>query len=315
MEKKNKANKRLIRTLTVLAFILIILATVLALAARWVMSTWANLSMSELMYQLSAPIEGTNEEMIMDCIFKCVIPAVVIIGLMGIVFYASRKKKTMYKVVLALSVTIASSVLFYTKSIVWDTLAVDEYLSYQNNPSTFIEENYVDPDSVNITFPEQKRNLIYIFLESMETTYSDISHGGGFDVNVIPELTTIAQSNEDFSGNETKLNGAYALPYTTWTMGAMFAQTSGLPMIWLPSPGSLRTQHVLEIFLRTMVTVIHCSLVLMRPLVAEDCTLQNMETTPFTIMVMPRTMDGFQMTIKYGGVMKTGSCSALLKMY
>ena len=231
MEKKRlEKNSRLIRTLTVLAFILIILATVLALAARWVMSTWANLSMSELMYQLSAPIEGTNEEMIQDCIFNCVIPAIVFIGLFALIFYASRKKKTMYKVVLALSVAAASSVLFYTKSIVWDTLAVDEYLSYQNNPSTFIEDNYVDPDDVNMTFPEQKRNLIYIFLESMETTYSDVSHGGGFDVNVIPELTDIAQSNEDFSGSETTLNGAYALPYTTWTMGAMFAQTSGLPL-------------------------------------------------------------------------------------
>ena len=39
--------------------------------------------------------------------------------------------------------------------------------------STFIDDNYVDPSSVNITFPEQKRNLIYIFLESMEMTYAD----------------------------------------------------------------------------------------------------------------------------------------------
>ena len=31
-----------------------------------------------------------------------------------------------------------------------------------------IDDNYIDPSSVNITFPEQKRNLIYIFLAYME---------------------------------------------------------------------------------------------------------------------------------------------------
>ena len=48
--------------------------------------------------------------------------------------------------------------------------------------------------------------------------------------NVIPELTELAQENEDFSGKSNKLNGGYSMPGTTWTMGAMFAQTSGLPL-------------------------------------------------------------------------------------
>lgn len=48
--------------------------------------------------------------------------------------------------------------------------------------------------------------------------------------NVIPELTQLAQENEDFSGKSNKLNGGYSMPGTTWTMGAMFGQTSGLPL-------------------------------------------------------------------------------------
>ena len=54
----------------------------------------------------------------------------------------------------------------------------------------------------------------------METTYSDVDDGGAFDENVIPELTEIAQTNEDFSGADPKLNGGYSLAGTTWTMGA-----------------------------------------------------------------------------------------------
>lgn len=56
----------------------------------------------------------------------------------------------------------------------------------------------------------------------METTFADKENGGAFAENVIPELTRIAQENEDFSGSGMELNGGYSLVGTTWTMGAMF---------------------------------------------------------------------------------------------
>ena len=59
---------------------------------------------------------------------------------------------------------------------------------------------------------------------------------------MIPELTEIAQTNEDFSGADPKLNGGYSLAGTTWTMGAMFAQTSGLPLNISISANDMDTQ-------------------------------------------------------------------------
>ena len=97
----------------------------------------------------------------------------------------------------------------------------------------FVESYYVDPSTVSLKFPEEKRNLIYIFLESMEVTFSDTSVGGAFDVNVIPRLTALSQENENFSGSYgegTLLDGGYAYNGGTWTMGAIFSQTSGLPL-------------------------------------------------------------------------------------
>ena len=64
----------------------------------------------------------------------------------------------------------------------------------------------------------------------METTYADKKNGGAFDNNVIPELTELAEENEDFSGTDQRINGGYSLVGSTWTMGAMFAQTAGLPL-------------------------------------------------------------------------------------
>ena len=99
--------------------------------------------------------------------------------------------------------------------------------------SDFVKNYYVDPSTVQITFPEQKRNLIYIILESMEVTYADPSVGGGFEENLIPNITSLAQENENFTAEYDKgsvLNGAYAYNGSNWTVGSMFGQTSGLPL-------------------------------------------------------------------------------------
>ena len=103
------------------------------------------------------------------------------------------------------------------------------YLLSQKEDDKFIEEHYADPRNVEITFPEEKRNLVYIFLESMEATYASKDVRGGLDFNCIPELTEIATNYVSFS-NTDKLGGPVAVPGTGWTMGGIFGQTSGLPI-------------------------------------------------------------------------------------
>ncbi len=97
----------------------------------------------------------------------------------------------------------------------------------------FIESYYVDPSQVQIDFPEEKRNLVYIYLESMEMTFAEKEIGGAFDVSVIPRLAALSEENENFSGSYGEgslLDGGYSYNGGTWTMGAIFSQTSGLPL-------------------------------------------------------------------------------------
>ena len=125
----------------------------------------------------------------------------------------------------------------------WQRLDIDEYTKNSDTYSSFVDMYYVDPSEVELTFPEEKKNLIYIFLESMEITYSDEKNGGAFENNFIPELTNLAVENEDFSGASDELNGGTALKYATWTAAALFSQTSGLPLT-LPIDGnSMDTQE------------------------------------------------------------------------
>ena len=112
---------------------------------------------------------------------------------------------------------------------VYDELDVKEYLVSQKEESHFIEQNYVDPRTTKITFPDKKRNLIYIYLESMESTFASKGDGGGLDFNCIPELTTLAEENTNFS-NSDKLGGGYPAYGGTWTMAGIFSQTSGIPI-------------------------------------------------------------------------------------
>lgn len=205
------------------------LSVLLALSVRWMFATWTNLSMDELVYHLTAPLDGTNTDMIWDYVRVCAVPTILVIFFLILILIAWRKKEKvhLFRGIINLVALVGIIVMLgYT----WTELGVGDYLKDQNTESKFIEDEYVDPTDVEVVFPEQKRNLIYIFLESMETTYSDVDDGGAFDENVIPELTEIAQTNEDFSGADPKLNGGYSLAGTTWTMGAMFAQTSGLPL-------------------------------------------------------------------------------------
>ncbi len=196
----------------------------------WTFQNWGNLKADELIYTLTANLTGTNIAMVKDGIIYCVPPGV-LAGIMMLIlyFYAERKGKQFKKAIIfggsvASIFIIIGGATFFSYKI--DFL---NYIKNQNQYSAFIDENYVAPDSVQITFPERKRNLVYLYIESMEVSFSDTIHGGGKNKNLIPELTELALEAETFSNDSGFLNGGYSLYGSTYTMGGMFAQTTGLP--------------------------------------------------------------------------------------
>lgn len=195
----------------------------------WMFKTWPNLQLDELIYQLNAPVEGTNLSMIKEYMEYCVPAAILVLLILILLVLYSRRKRRYHKLIagiLVLSAGMVAGALYYTAQ----RLDLKNYRENKGTYSTFLDVNYADPEVVDITFPEQKRNLIYIFLESMEVTYADEKAGGAYIVNYIPELTELAQENEDFSGENEELNGGYSMPATGWTVAGMFGQSAGLPL-------------------------------------------------------------------------------------
>lgn len=213
----------------ILMILISVLGFILYNLGNWVLDTGGLLSIDEIIFHLKVPLDGTNSDVVLDGINACVPLAVLVLFLSIFLIIGLRNKHGKCMIALFLVAVIACGSAGRAAYEVYDELDVKEYLVSQKKESHFIEQNYVDPRTTKITFPEQKRNLIYIYLESMESTFASKGDGGGLDFNCILELTTLAEENTNFSDSD-KLGGGYPAYGGTWTMAGIFSQTSGIPI-------------------------------------------------------------------------------------
>ena len=210
-------------------WVIISVSVIIMVGVKWLVDCWAHLTMEEVIFHLRVPLGGASRESVMNFLLHYGTLMVLLLAVTVALFVLLkrfRKTKWFYMTVpLVYAVLMILSVRSFDKK-----MGLFSYMRAQMIPSSFIEDNYADPGAVNLTFPEQKRNLIYIYLESMEVTYMDTENGGAFSANVIPELTELAKEGECFAGNDGKVNGSIALYGSTWTMGSMFSQSVGLPL-------------------------------------------------------------------------------------
>ena len=111
-----------------------------------------------------------------------------------------------------------------------NNLKIKEYLKSVSYTSLFFEKNYVNPKNVELTFPANKQNLIYIFVESFESTYFSKELGGNEEINLLKPITEITKNNINFS-NGNNFGGAYPIYGTTYTTAGIVAQTLAVPLI------------------------------------------------------------------------------------
>lgn len=228
--------KRVGLTLAYVSAVLLCVASMLLFALeRWLFNTWAALSVDEIIYHLSVSLEGaetsTVHAFVTDYLPFVLLGCGVLLGML----YAGHKRGGHAQIasllgVLALSGVLVGTALADASKQVDLSSYLDDSAAAGDESEDFIGSKYQDPSELDLQFPERKRNLIYLFLESMETTYANEESGGAFSHNLIPGLVQLAQQNEDFSGASELLNGGIVYPGTDWTMGGMFAQTSGTPL-------------------------------------------------------------------------------------
>lgn len=225
-------NKKKIKWYNILSVVLSVislaLGSCLIYCEYYLTQNFDDVPLGQLIYHLHTPLDGTNTSSFASVIVTIVViilisALLVVFGYLGLGLL--QKQGTFLNWILLIGVI----EMVYAITMVGVHFDAFNYFKYINQETKIYEENYVDGRDIDLVFPEQKRNLIYIFLESMEITYVDKRAGGGMDYNYIPELTTLSLANESF-GNNRLMNGAYTVPGATFTMGGLVAQTSGVPI-------------------------------------------------------------------------------------
>ena len=222
---------------------ILFLSSMIIFATMWTLNTFGIVTMEEIVFTILVPQEGMNTSVIYNFILEVLIPSVISTIILYILLIRENEigmeinlkvKKFNFKKMIYPFKGISKALAIYfvfLVSLVFGFLRLEifDYIKDQVTVSTLIQEEYVDPRNVDISFDNGKKNLIYIFLESMESSYTSYDNGGTQKDDLITELTKLADENISFSHTE-KLGGAQAVSGTTWTMGAMVAHTSGLPL-------------------------------------------------------------------------------------
>ena len=209
--------------------IILVLCTLISSTLLWMMFTWNSMDMGMLVYQLRVSIKGTDSNIIKSGILSIGIPTLIAILLCIFLFKFCKDNEKIEKFRKVLIVFGLVSTVYITVLVVVHYNMVTDFKNAFSK-SKLVDNNYVKPQIKKLKFPEKKRNLIYIYLESMENTYADKKSGGAFRDNYIKELTDLSFEGENFSGKKNELNGYKPLLYSTWTMGGIFANCSGLPL-------------------------------------------------------------------------------------
>ncbi len=113
----------------------------------------------------------------------------------------------------------------------WTEFSLKQVANAYLVDSDLLSDVYVAPEEVKISFPEQKRNLIHIYLESIENSFLSKDLGGFMDENLMPELSELAQEEGIvFSDTDNFFGGPMKGTGTQWSIASMVNQTTGLPM-------------------------------------------------------------------------------------
>ena len=226
-----------------LALVGLLFANLIFFLTIWLANKYDKVSLDQFIYQMKSSAAGANRSLAKSAWVRVGLYGVLLTTGEALVFFLiSGKFRTILhenKAYLKLCATrvcrfitkralpLALAVLLISCTFFTMELNVVHYVKALATDSNFVEDEYVDPYSVQLTFPEQKRNLIYIFLESMEVAYADTEAGGPIIDNFIPELTQLAEENINFSHDED-LGGAKSFSGTTWTAAALVSQTAGV---------------------------------------------------------------------------------------
>lgn len=216
------------------------------------------IGINEIINTILGPLQGVGGDTVSRAVKYCLPPilagAVVIALLLFIDRFRTQKvakaeipnaekAKKAKQIIAVRRIGAALSVVMFVSVLIYGDYCYDlkGYIKTKLISSSIYEEYYVNPRDVSITSDGKTKNLIYIYVESLETTYASTEDGGYQETNYIPRLTKLANENISFSDKEG-LGGFTSTYGSTWTAAAIFSTTSGVPYM-LPANDPVITEQ------------------------------------------------------------------------
>lgn len=232
-----KKSKNRIISKILLTFLMLLSFTA-TFSALWYKVVYGNTGFDSILFTLFGNNAGVEPGLVKNYLLKGLLPSVLCTVVTAILLFYRGKPLISFNTKKGGRVTLLplkeklSVITFLVLSLILIAqssfaVGLPQWVFSKTESSTLIEEEYVFPQNTLISFPEKKRNLIYIFMESMETTFMSKAMGGAMEKNLVPELYSLAGENVNFSQNRG-VGGWPTTTGTSWTIASLVAQTSGL---------------------------------------------------------------------------------------
>ncbi len=225
-------------------FLFVFLSFILLFYPLFLKKTFGPVSFEQFIFHLMNPLKGSDIRLYYKGIgYAIILPLLLTCIYMYPSFFLPKKlKKLGIKWQKSKWQSLFSIVLFLFSLIFQlSILRIDIWYYGYTHPTTLFRDFYTVPQPSEVTFKE-KRNAIVIYLESMETTYSDISV---FQKDYTPELTKLSKQNTSF-------DGFHQFPGTQWTVASL---VSGMCGIQLKIPMKGVRMDLFETFLPNAVCI------------------------------------------------------------
>lgn len=210
----------------VIEVILMLLSITFIIYPTWEIDAIGKTTFEQLIFNIFTNATKGNLDILWQFVRETFIFYILLGLLIGSILFAIEKylKKIKWARAFTIGIIFLSSFIYGLYGI-----GFFDYMFSSLEKTTIYEEEYKDPNEVELTFPEKKRNLIYIVMESMDRNIDKYKLENGEIVNLIPNLSNLEKENIYFY-DEENLNGMNSVTNTTWTAASLVGQVTGVPL-------------------------------------------------------------------------------------
>lgn len=236
-EETKKDNKQ--KIVAAVSVILFVLGMAMLFGTHWGVSTFSAVAADQLLVNMVSPKEATSETVLNTIWTGPVLSTVACVffyvnfclSKRSLYFRRSEKERCLVSVKGRRVTSFVLAVASFVSGLVFGVCEfnLDELVNMYIKTSTLIEDNYADPNEVKMQFPKEKRNLIHIYLESMENSYASENLGGHLKENLIKPLTDLSAEGISFSHTES-FGGPMSTTGCVWSVASMVNMSAGLTM-------------------------------------------------------------------------------------